>query len=91
MHNFVLAHPTCNRSKSNLLAAKEHLERWVDYVNREDQNLKTIGSAAGKISDLSAMYAVARWGYASAVQSSAQAWVKSKVFESVGREYLRLF
>ncbi|MEN9315675.1 MAG: hypothetical protein RIS35_2068, partial [Pseudomonadota bacterium] len=29
-HNFVLAHPPCNRSKSDTLAARVHLERWLE-------------------------------------------------------------
>jgi 5-methylcytosine-specific restriction endonuclease McrA len=28
-HNLVLAHPTCNRSKSDTLAARPHLERLI--------------------------------------------------------------
>jgi len=88
MHNFVLAHQGCNRSKSNALAAREHLERWVEYVDREDTNLTTIGNDAGKVTDLSVTRAVARWGYENAVQSSAQAWIRAAYFESVNKDYL---
>ncbi len=28
--NFVLTHPTCNRNKSDTLAARPHLERWLE-------------------------------------------------------------
>lgn len=31
-HNFVLAHPSCNRSKSDALAARPHLERWLERL-----------------------------------------------------------
>lgn len=88
MHNFVIAHPGCNRSKSNALAAREHLERWVQYINHEDVNLTTIGKDAGKVTDLPVMRAVARWGYENAVQSSAQAWIRATYFESVDKNYL---
>ena len=88
MHNFVIAHPSCNRSKSNALAAIEHLERWVEYIDREDVNLTTIGKDAGKVANLSVMGAVARWGYENAVQSSAQAWIRATYFESVDKNYL---
>lgn len=91
MHNFVIAHPGCNRSKSNALAAREHLERWVEYIDREDVNLTTIGKDAGKVTDLPVMRAIARWGYENAVQSSAQAWVRAKCFESVNQDYLNIF
>jgi 5-methylcytosine-specific restriction endonuclease McrA len=32
MHNFVLACPSCNRSKSDSLAARVHLDRWEKAV-----------------------------------------------------------
>ena len=37
-HNFVLAHQGCNSSKSDLLAAEEHLERWAErsLIHREE-------------------------------------------------------
>ena len=88
MHNFVIAHPSCNRSKSNALAARGHLERWMEYINRENVNLTTIGKDAGKVADLPVMRAVARWGYENAVQSSAQAWVRATYFEVVNKDYL---
>jgi 5-methylcytosine-specific restriction endonuclease McrA len=88
MHNFVIAHPACNRSKSNALAAREHLERWVEYIDREDANLTMIGKDAGKVTDLPVMRAVARWGYGNAVQSSAKAWIRATNFESVNKDYL---
>lgn len=31
-HNFVLAHTSCNRSKSATLAAQPHLERWLERL-----------------------------------------------------------
>lgn len=36
---FVLAHPTCNRSKSGTLAGGPHLERWLERIG---QNTKAI-------------------------------------------------
>jgi len=38
-HNFVLAHPSCNRSKSDTLAAKAHLHRWLEFVQSNADNL----------------------------------------------------
>ena len=63
VHNFVLAHPSCNRSKSDTLAARPHLERWLDYITRHDDALREIGQAAGRTADLKASRAVASWGY----------------------------
>ena len=50
-HNFVLAHPTCNRSKSDTLAAGPHLERWLERIGRHADVLSEIGIAAGMVAD----------------------------------------
>jgi hypothetical protein len=60
----------------------------VEYIDRENMNLTTIGKDAGKVSDLPVMHAVARWGYENAVQSSAQAWIRATYFEAVNKDYL---
>lgn len=60
MHNFVLAHPSCNRSKSNTLAARSHLKNWLQHITRHNDALQEIGRAAGRISDISSSRAVAR-------------------------------
>jgi hypothetical protein len=46
-HNLVLAHPPCNRSKSDSLAAKAHLERWLDRLVTRADELAEIGALAG--------------------------------------------
>jgi hypothetical protein len=53
-HNFVISHPSCNRSKSDTIAAKPHLERWLEHITRNDDALKEIGEAAGRNADLAA-------------------------------------
>ena len=45
--NFVLDHPACNRSKSNTLAAKQHLHKWLDFVQTNVDNLSQIGYDSG--------------------------------------------
>jgi 5-methylcytosine-specific restriction endonuclease McrA len=50
-HNFVLAHPRCNRSKSDTLAAGPHLERWLERIGRHTDALHEIGMAAGMLAD----------------------------------------
>lgn len=62
MHNFVLAHPTCNRSKSDTLAAKMHLERWREYVDRHDAGLAEIGTKAGRVVDRESSLAIGPMG-----------------------------
>jgi hypothetical protein len=53
-HNFVISHPSCNRSKSDTIAAKPHLERWLEHITRNDDALKETGEAAGRNADLAA-------------------------------------
>jgi 5-methylcytosine-specific restriction endonuclease McrA len=88
IHNFVLAHPGCNRSKSDTLAAKLHLERWLAFISQHDTTLREIGAEAGHDSDVSASHAIARWGYGNAIASGARAWVKAGAYEPVDDSYL---
>ncbi len=87
-HNFVLAHSSCNHSKSDALAAKAHLERWVEYVDRHRDSLREIGSAAGMMSDVVASRAVASWGYQGGLSAGSSAWVKARTFEVIDDSYM---
>ena len=91
MDNFVLAHPSCNRSKSDRLAARRHLENWVDRCHQQGADLEQIGYEAGFSSSTSTSLAVARWGYQAASTARGQAWVQAGQFELVGPEYLEVF
>jgi len=88
-HNFVLAHPSCNRSKSDTLAAKEHLHRWLEFVQSNADNLAQIGYDAGIMADEGSMDSVAQWGYANAVAGGGQGWVKPKKYEPIDDSYLK--
>lgn len=88
MHNFVLAHSSCNRSKSDTLAALPHLERWLEFITQHDDALNEIGEAAGRISDRSSCRSVAQWGYANAMSSGGQAWLRSNAYEPVNQAYV---
>lgn len=90
-HNFVLAHPTCNRSKSDTLAAKFHLERWLNRLLLRSDDLAEIGTNAGITVDDAATRHVATWAYTSAYKSDARAWLAAGQFEAVTDGYLRLF
>ena len=90
MHNFVLAHPACNRSKSDTLAALPHLERWREFIDHHDDDLREIGHVVGRPADLSGSLAVARWGYGNGLNGGAQAWLRSKEYRPVTSEYLAL-
>ena len=88
-HNFVLTDPACNRSKSDTLAAKEHLYRWLEFAQSNADNLSQIGYDAGILADEESMTSVARWGYANAVAGGAQGWIKSAQYELIDDSYLR--
>lgn len=88
MHNFVLSHPACNRSKSDTLAAKPHLIRWLEFINTHDSDLKEIGREAGINADASTSLSVARWGYSNAISSGGHAWLKANVYQPVHDGYI---
>jgi 5-methylcytosine-specific restriction endonuclease McrA len=90
-HNFVLADPGCNRSKSDTLAAKQHLSKWLEFVQTNADNLAQIGYEAGITADAGSMSSVARWGYANAVASGAQGWLRSAHYEAIESNYLALW
>lgn len=89
--NFVLAHPGCNRSKSDTLAARVHLENWLHRLSARKDDLAQIGFDAGITADTETMRKVASWAYASAASSEGNAWIAPSMYERVGVGYLRLF
>lgn len=89
--NFVLAHPKCNRSKSDTLAALEHLERWLDRINVNADNLSEIGSDSGFISDPVVIGKVGAWAYTNAHQANAQAWISPNHYTSIDHSYSQCF
>ncbi|MDN8617274.1 HNH endonuclease [Variovorax ginsengisoli] len=90
-HNFVLAHRACNRSKSDMLAARRHLERWLERTVKRGDDLAEVGSGAGIVGDGPTILRVAAWGYESVRKSGGRAWVSPLRFEDVGVECTSLF
>ncbi len=90
-HNFVLAHPTCNRSKSDTLAALPHLERWLERLTARSDALAEIGTEAGFSFDPSVVRQVASWAYANAVVSGCHAWVAPNNYTLIDQNYSRCF
>lgn len=90
-HNFVLAHPGCNRSKSDTLAAKRHLQNWLEFVHVRSDDLQQIGNEAGITADIFTTNSVAKWGYANAISGGAQGWVKNSIYEPIDNSYLNLW
>ncbi len=86
--NFVLAHPMCNRSKSDALAGRIHLEKWADRLDRLADDIEQVGQDAGIKFDTTTTHRVARWAYQVARDSGAKAWIAPRVFETVDECYL---
>lgn len=78
-HNFVLAHRGCNSSKSDLLAAEEHLERWTLRHHDCRNVLEDTFDERDILHDWPATRKVARWAYGQAHQAGRQVWVGAKV------------
>lgn len=85
--NLVLSCPGCNRSKSDMLAAKIHLQKWVAEILPNDERSSFIASQ-GFISDQACSTKVAHWAYQNAATAQANAWVKAKSTEVIGVEFV---
>jgi 5-methylcytosine-specific restriction endonuclease McrA len=81
MHNFVLACPTCNRSKSDTLAAKVHLDKWVELSASNSEAVTSVGDKTGVSSNFETSHAIAKWGYETAVHTNAAFWIKPAVYK----------
>lgn len=89
--NFVLAHPTCNRSKSDTLAAKPHLERWLERIHIKQDQLAKIGSLTGIAGEHDTTRKVAGWAYSNAAACHSRAWLSPTRYETIESSYIRLF
>lgn len=78
-HNFVLAHSTCNRQKSDMLAAERHLEQWVERNAAFGDEIAD--RVQGFAADVACSNRVAHWAYAQALASGGYGWIKGKVTE----------
>jgi len=83
-HNLVLAHRGCNSSKSDLLAAEEHLERWASRNRGLGSELERAFDAAGIQHDLVATERVARWAYGQVDAVGGQVWVAGREMRELG-------
>lgn len=87
-HNFVLAHVRCNAKKSDLLAAEEHLQRWVER-NR------TFGAALADGFDdarvqhhLPSTLRVANWAYHQVQAAGGQVWVQESELRPLSQRWV---
>lgn len=90
-HNFVLAHVKCNRRKSDMLAARRHLDHWLNRNQRYSPELSGALGEAGFLADARCSTTVARWAYDQAVNTCGIAWIEEKLTEPVTAGYLESF
>ena len=88
--NFVLSHGECNRSKSDVLAAKQHVDNWLEQISRQKDDINQIALDAGLISDAQTMLSVAKWSYQQGHETGSHAWVRKGEFERIGAGYVGL-
>ncbi len=90
-HNFVLAHPSCNRSKSDTLAALPHLERWLPRLHNKSDALAEIGYEAGVQADRAVTRQVGAWAYTSGLAGGGKAWLHSNSYAPIDGTYTACF
>ena len=82
MHNFVLACPSCNRSKSDSLAAKVHLDKWIELTTKNSDAIVRIGKAIGVTSNLETSTTILRWAYAPENKGIVFTWIGPKCYSN---------
>ncbi len=90
-HNFVLAHAGCNHHKSDMLAAKPHLDRWLERNERYGDEIAGRVCQSGFLADKKCTWTVAKWAYSQVASSAGIVWVRDKITESISDQYLGAF
>lgn len=85
MHNFVLACPTCNRSKSDTLAAKIHLNKWVELIAKNSDEIVKIANEVGISANFETTIAIAKWGYEAATRGGGSGWIKPGEYSNMAQ------
>jgi 5-methylcytosine-specific restriction endonuclease McrA len=78
MHNFVLACPSCNRSKSDSLAAKTHLDKWTELTAKNSEAIHSIGEKTGILAAGDTSLKVIRWAYEASTLAKSSLWICRK-------------
>lgn len=73
-HNFVLAHKTCNSSKSDLLADAEHLARWLERNAVHATTLAQEFNAMAVRHDLDTSLRITHWAYEQTARAGGYVW-----------------
>ena len=89
-HNFVLAHQGCNSSKSDLLAAEEHLERWTERSLICRDELADAFDERRIVHDWPATRQIATWAYGQVHRAEGQVWVEAKELRPLSDDWRKI-
>ena len=89
-HNFVLAHPRCNNSKSDYLTAEQHLQSWAERSRTRSEELAERLRDAELSHDSSAPLRITEWAYEQVEKSNGQVWLNDAVFQHLGAGWREL-
>jgi len=89
-HNFVLAHKTCNSRKRDTLAARGHLEHWIERNTQAGGDFHREMEGLGFMVDWTGTRTIARWAYQQGIDVGSRAWVERDLYESVDSRYMKL-
>ncbi len=89
-HNFVLAHYKCNSSKSDLLAAEEHLARWTKRNHTYSDALIEGFNQRNVLHNWPASRQIARWAYSQVHRAGGQVWMRPKGLRPLSGEWKRI-
>ena len=89
-HNFVLVHRACNSSKSDLLAAEEHLERWTERNWTRRDELEQGFDDRRVLHDWPATRQIARWAYGQVQRAGGKVWVRADERRPLSDDWRRI-
>ena len=90
-HNFVLACPSCNSSKRDMLAAPRHLENWVRRNGDRQLEMEEFFRCRNLNHDLDGSTMVAKWAYGQAANSKALVWLCAKEISRLPYDWANCF
>jgi hypothetical protein len=77
-HNFVLADRSCNQNKAEMLAATDHLKRWLERSGGSESEFQEIFSKTPFLLDADASFSVTHWAYDQAERAQSTVWVRGR-------------
>jgi hypothetical protein len=86
-HNFVIAHRSCNGAKGSMLAAEEHLGRWVDRNRTMGTEIENACDTAGMTHDYDASMQIATWAYEQEATAGGVVWVHGNAAQPISRSW----